>query len=204
MDRAAARAVIVNKRVLKMSERIRQFDAAIKKWIVPPLAERGFIADSRRRVFRRAADDSEYHFVQIIELQVGRKFTTGHFTVNLGAFCREVNHREPERANTQPEVVECLWDMTKRLGRLFDPPRGFLARALRLKPKPPFDYWWTLEEDPDRMTRNVVEVRDCLLKRGIPWLTEMVTRDKLLWAKEQLEERKRALNASTNESVRID
>jgi hypothetical protein len=175
-----------------MSRRVHQFGAAVKRLIVPALAEREFVSNKRRRVFRRTIEDDGSHLVQIIELQIGSKSRTGYFTVNLGVFCREFNHGVEERSILAPEVFpDCFAEMTKRLGFLFDPPQSFLGRLLRVKRREPVDYWWTLEENPVAMERNMIRVRDCLISRGIPWLTEMATLHRVRWAMQQLEERKR-------------
>src|ERR1700722_5388280 len=129
-----------------MSQRVQQFDAAVKQLVVPALTDKGFTSNNRRRIFRRTTGDYRCHFVQIIQLQIGTKSRSGRFTANLGVFSPEFNHGVQERFISAPEVPDCFIEMTKRLGFLFDPPQNLLGRILGLKLSEPFDYWWALDE----------------------------------------------------------
>ena len=162
--------------------------------LLPDLESVGFVRDERDPLtltFRRAVAQDGFDVIQIIHVQLGEEGSLfGHFTIDLGVFSSRFCQAYGADVIDRPETWDCLHDLTKRLGFLFEPPKSLLSRLFGADRKMPHDYWWKLSGLTRAVSRNIGLAKECLIQRGIPWLDEMSTEAKFQWAIEELQSRK--------------
>lgn len=160
-----------------MSQLHQQFASAVREVAIPPLAALGFIHDARDVtpdvILRRPLTRDALDVVQIVEFQLGTGSLKGHFTVNLAVCSPRYSTGEPATDSTAPNPLDCLLDMTRRLGFLLEPPRGPLARLLRRDRRQPSDRWWRMSARRRVMRKTLAGVTACIHRRALPWFEGM-------------------------------
>jgi hypothetical protein len=160
-----------------LSQLHQQFASAALDAAIPPLAALGFIHDARDVtpdvILRRPLTRDALDVVQIIEFQLGTGALEGHFTVNLAVYSPRYTAGEPATDATAPNPLDCLLDMTRRLGFLLEPPRGPLARLFRRDRRQPSDRWWRVSSRPRVMRRTLASVTACIHRTALPWFETM-------------------------------
>src|SRR5712692_7703592 len=102
-----------------MSSRIQILDKSLKNLLLPRLSDFGFTHDGKPTCRRILLDKQ---LADIVEIQIGRTFKSGKFTVNLGVyspsfFVYVAGGASPPELNTA-NSWDCMPEYGRRLGFL--------------------------------------------------------------------------------------
>jgi len=170
--------------------RLLQFNRQLKLIITPQLVDHGFKPYSQRN-FRRQIKHDGTSTTQVIHFQVGQKGgVIGRFTVNLGVYNPDLRPQSVPREDEQPDITDCMSDLTQRLGFFHQPSTTLLMRLFRRPPLEPYDYWWEQSLDKSKMAITMQAVTEYLMQHGIPWLDSRTNKIAFEWANNELARRK--------------
>lgn len=139
----------------------RSFTRRLREEAAPALADIGFAFDGSR-TFRRFPEDRAC--VQIINFQLGERFMSGKFTVNVAVY-------DPARCAAQVDSKKalehhCSAPLRQRVGFLIPGRLRALERlpivGLLFRPK---DSWWAADD-----ATAIVEAREAVVTYGLAWL----------------------------------
>ena len=152
-----------------MSDASRTFNSVLRAVVVPRLQERGFKFDGNRN-FRRFLPDGS---IEIINFQLGDRFMSGRFTVNLGIFRPRDATLDPAFELRTVKEYHCPDGRRARLGTLIPralaswdnlPELGFLFR--------PRDRWWRFSTNEERTNRSLQTAMRTLDAHAFPWFEQ--------------------------------
>ena len=139
----------------------RSFTRRLREEGAPAFADIGFVFDGSR-TFRRFPQGPAC--VQIINFQLGDRFMSGRFTVNVAVY-------DPARCAVQVESKKalehhCAPALRQRLGFLIPSRLRALERlpivGLLFRPR---DTWWAADD-----VTAIVAAREAVIAHGLPWL----------------------------------
>ena len=110
------------------------------------------------RTFNRPLESGLIH---VINLQLGRRFLSGKFTINLGVCV--------------PEIYQLIWDE--------DPPRFVDHGDCEIRKRigelisPSIDFWWDLTKNPKTLSKSVMLHIE---KHGLPYLNHFISHDDII------------------------